>query len=571
MCSQTGLAGNKSSELLLKQYDKEISVQCEDISWFFVGASHPIKIKLKTARTLRIRKIALFCILTPLAVGGVAQTLFSVKSPNGEPATNGYSTTINPGSNWGTWDGWGVSLCWWANAFGTRDDLADIMFTTNYTSLNNFLLPGLGMNIVRYNAGACSFNSIDGATMQVSPKIPAFRQIQGYWQDWNSRDPSSSSWNWSADANQRAMLVKARARGANLLELFSNSPMWWMCYNHNPSGANDGSSNNLQSSNYSQHAIYLATVAKYAHDNWGISFSSVEAFNEPSANWWTATGTQEGCHVAASNQAAVIGYLRSELDSRGLPAVTVAASDENTYDLALATWDSFNSTVKNQVGRVNTHGYQYGGGNRDLLSSRVPGKKLWNSEYGESDATGMSLARNLNLDFRHLHPTGWCYWQALDSGGWGLIRSNLGENWIGPANPKYFVLAQYTRHIRPGMRIIDGGEENTVAAYDLAARKLLVVTANYGNAQWITYNLSNFPCAAGPVERWVTVAGGGPDYEHGTDINLNQRGFKTWFPINTIQTFEIQNVDLNPPATPSNVLATAGVDKVRWPDSSGRR
>src|SRR4051794_22842883 len=69
-----------------------------------------------------------------------------------------YSTTVRPGTTWGTWDGWGASLCWWANVFGTRSDMADVLFTTNYTSFNGQLLPGLGLNIARYNAGGCNTN-----------------------------------------------------------------------------------------------------------------------------------------------------------------------------------------------------------------------------------------------------------------------------------------------------------------------------------------------------------------------------------------------------------------------------
>ena len=52
------------------------------------------------------------------------------------------------------------------------------------------------------------------------------------------------------------------------------------------------------------------------------------------------------------------------------------------------------------MGQVNTHGYQQGGGRRDLLYSATLGKKLWNSEYGEGDGSGRSLAANLHLDFR---------------------------------------------------------------------------------------------------------------------------------------------------------------------------
>ena len=476
---------------------------------------------------------------------GLIFTAFVALLPSSARAD--YSTTINPRTTWGTWEGWGASLCWWANVFGTRNDLADLVFTTNYTSLNGQSLPGLGMNIARYNAGACSANSINGELMQASANIPAFKQIGGYWLDWFGSDPDTASWSWTTDANQRAMLLKAKARGANLLELFSNSPMWWMCYNHNPSGADNGANDNLQSWNYQQHAVYLATVAKYAQDHWGITFDSVEPFNEPIANWWSATGTQEGCHFDAGTQATVIGYLRSELNNRGLGSTKVAASDESFYDQATSTWNSFGAATKALVGRVNVHGYQYGGGRRDLLYTAVAGKRLWNSEYGEGDASGVSLASNLNLDFRWLHPTAWCYWQPLDSGGWGLIQSNPGDNWIGSANPKYFVLAQYTRHIRPGMTILDGGEGNTVAAYDAAARKLVIVTINYSTTQTITYDLSNFFNVSGPVRRWVTLTGSGSKYARIADTTVNNKTFAALFAASSVQTFEVQNVDINAP------------------------
>ena len=36
--------------------------------------------------------------------------------------------------------------------------------------------------------------------------------------------------------------------------------MWWMCLNHNPSGA-AGGANNLQSWNYAQHAYHLGLIS----------------------------------------------------------------------------------------------------------------------------------------------------------------------------------------------------------------------------------------------------------------------------------------------------------------------
>jgi galactan endo-1,6-beta-galactosidase len=334
-----------------------------------------------------------------------------------------YTTKVNPVNDWGQWEGWGTSLAWWANTFGEREDFADILFTTKNVNYLGKSIPGLGMNIARYNVGGCSWNSINKETMVASSKIPKFKQIEGFWLNWDSTDPNSSSWKWDVDKKQREMMQKAKARGANKFELFSNSPMWWMLINHNPSGADNGG-DNLQSWNYDKFAIYLATVAKYASDHWDIDFASVEAFNEASSNWWKSGGTQEGCHISSEVQQKVIEHLRPELDKRGLHNTIISASDENSYDLAITVWNSYSSASKSKVGRVNVHGYQYNGGKRDHLYKIVHDDKkaLWNSEYGEGDSNGMPLAENLSLDLYWLHPTAWVYWQPFDYGGWGLIQ-----------------------------------------------------------------------------------------------------------------------------------------------------
>ena len=460
------------------------------------------------------------------------------------------TTTIDPKSNWATWEGWGVSLAWWAKAFGNRNDLADIFFTLDTTVFNNQNVPGLGFNIVRYNAGACSENNISSNVMVVSPDMITSRQMDGYWLDWNSANSSSTSWNWYVDSDQRNMLWKARDRGVHIFELFSNSPMWWMCSNHNPSGSNGGSSDNLQSWNYDQHAIYLATIAKYANDNWGFSFTSVEAFNEPSSNWWNGqNGTQEGCHFDVSTQTTVIPHLRSELNSRGLTNTIISASDENTYDIAITTFKSLGSTALGDVGRINVHGYQYGGGQRDVLYSLASGagKKLWNSEYGENDATGKQLVSNLILDFIWLHPSAWVYWQALDTLGWGLIDGDNDKLTTGKVSQKYFVLAQFTRHIRPGMQILNGGSDYTITAYDLSTKRLVIVAVNWGSAQYINFNMTKFSQAGvngALVQRWSTYIGSGAQYVEYNDTHVNGGIFWSHFDSNTVQTFEVNSVVL---------------------------
>lgn len=456
--------------------------------------------------------------------------------------------TISSSTNWGTWEGWGVSLAWWAKVFGTRTDILNILFSTSSTSYNSASVPGLGLNIVRYNAGACSYNTYDGDSMVESPNIVPSRQIDGYWLDWASNVSTSSSWDWSVDANQRNAMTYAKSKGANRFQLFSNSPMWWMCLNHNPSGASDGSEN-IQSWNLENHALYLATIAKYAESNWGITFDTVEPFNEPSGTWWTATGTQEGCHIDYDTQSTILGYLRSQLDEQGLTSMGIAASDETSYDQAKTTWSSLTSTAKADIDQIDVHGYSYGDGDRTGLydDAKSAGKILWNSEYGESDATGTELVSNLILDFRWLHPTAWVYWQAIDGGGWGLIEGDNEAVTLGAVSQKYYALAQFTRHIREGMTILDGGGDSIVAAYDSSSQKLVIVAVNWSTSgQTLTFDLSQFASvpSGASVSSWYTVLGSGAQYTQASSITVSGTSFSVYFNSNVVQTFEITGVQL---------------------------
>lgn len=454
--------------------------------------------------------------------------------------------SVDAASNWGQWEGWGVSLAWWAKAFGQRDDLADLFFTTASTTVNGQQLPGLGFNIVRYNAGASSTKAYGGVSMVVSPKIMPSRQIDGYWLDWASGDPSSPSWDWSVDANQRAMLMAAKARGANIFELFSNSPMWWMCKNHNPSGSPNGTSDNLQEWNYNDHAVYLANIAQRAEQSWGILFQSVEAFNEPSSAYWSDQGTQEGCHFDVGTMDQVVGDLHTELEKRGLGSV-VAASDETSYDLAVSTWNTLKTASKKIIQRINVHGYQGGGGRRDVLYTlaNTSGKKLWNSEYGDGDGSGRSMFTNMLLDFTWLHPTAWVYWQAVDIDGWGLLTGDNDAKSLSKASLKYYVLAHFTRHIQPGMRILTTPDASTAAAYNDITNKLVIVAGNWDAAQNITFDLTKFRTGTtngAIVSRWSTETAGSDRYKMYSDVAMRDGTFLASFATGQVQTFEIKGV-----------------------------
>ena len=92
-----------------------------------------------------------------------------------------YTATINPNSLLVTnFQGWGTSLCWWANVVGSypnRTNYMDLAFNT------------LKLNIVRYNIGGGQNPSINYPSQGYRTKMQGF-------------EPTNGIWNWNADANQ---------------------------------------------------------------------------------------------------------------------------------------------------------------------------------------------------------------------------------------------------------------------------------------------------------------------------------------------------------------------------------
>ncbi|KAL4169943.1 hypothetical protein KRP22_010854 [Phytophthora ramorum] len=457
-----------------------------------------------------------------------------------------------------SWDGWGTSLCWWANVFGDRDDIADLLFTLKEAvTLNGSTtgLPALGLTIARYNIGGSASNVVDDSgtevSMQTSDQMPAFKFMDTFWLDWMSDDPTSTSWSWDADVKQRTMVGLATQRDVDIVEAFSNSPPWWMTNNHATAGGDDGDKDNLSDWNHDQFALYLATVVSHAKTSWGINITYVEPFNEPMSTWWEYPGGQEGCHFEVDTQKDVLVRLRAQLDTLGLQDVAISSSDENspTQTLSTLTSMSTDTDVMATIKKINTHGYDgqspYRGGDRGSLKTLVTqsNKKFWDLEYGEDDATGLSLAESIALDINEMGVSAFVYWQALDSGAWGLVQSNPGDSWIGTPNPKYYVLTQYSRHIRPGMAILSTDDTNTVVAFDAASKLLVVVTVNSGDsASAVTFDLSSFTTVGGPITAWTTETSGTGALHESSKVVLSGTSFSASIPAASVMTFEVQGV-----------------------------
>jgi galactan endo-1,6-beta-galactosidase len=484
-------------------------------------------------------------------------------APTSSPSE--HSVIVDPSRVWANWHGWGSSLSWWAHATGDTGNAnlyADLIYGTNEVSINGEKYPGLGFNIVRYNVGGGGINQ----PLELKPpRNPWFRDIHGFWTEAPTPQKKSGTWDWTLDQNQRAIMQLARLRGANLFELFSNAPMWWMNMNRSSAGSETGA-DCLAPDHYDDFAFYLATVAQHAKTDWNIQFASVEAFNEPAAPWWKFPATQEGCHFDASTQRTIIAKLRRALDAAGLPSVKVAASDENSADDGLRTWNAFDSNTQELIGRLNVHGYfsgthPYRGTNmpplRDAAGSSKP---LWMSEYGDNDASGATLAQTIVYDLHGLHPNAWVYWQPVEPNrsGWGLVNADYVNAGDRPApavstplvqvNRKFFVFGQFTRYIRPGFRVIEINDAASIAAFDPKASKLVIVVQNGASPVRVSYDLSRFKRLGSTYMRIATSTAsseGSPDLKLTIDgpwkiDELEKKTFSTVLYPNAVETFVIE-------------------------------
>ena len=315
-----------------------------------------------------------------------------------------------------------------------------------------------------------------------------------------------------------------------------------MTKNDNPSGGPRTTDDNLAPEREKDFAIYLATVARRAKDQWGISFTTVSPFNEPNSDWWFADCKQEGCHASAAAQARFFPQLRRELDRQGLKDLPISASEETYYDHAIETWQSFDAATRDLIGQVNVHGYQEENGDRAGLHRLIKesGKPLWNSEYGDGDGSGLKMAGNLHRDLAHLRPVSWSYWQPVDTGGWGLIRGDLRRGTMRRTNPKWQVLAHYTRHIPPGATILSSGDELTVAAYDSARKRLALVCLNDSREERdLRIDLSAFSPVGNKAGRWITEPRGRARYQPLDPLLLDGEVLPLKLPAQSIQTLVI--------------------------------
>jgi O-glycosyl hydrolase len=417
--------------------------------------------------------------------------------------------------NGGRFEGWGTSLCWWANRVGYSDSLAQ-------QSADAFFSPeGLGLNIARFNIGGGDDPSHTHIT-RTDSNMPGYTKYNN----------GTVTYEWSADHNQRNVLERCiKAAGDDMIvEMFSNSPPYYMTNSGCSTGAKNAGQNNLRDDKYTDFAEYLAEVTAHYENDWGIHVQSITPMNEPYTDYWGAfSAKQEGCHFdQGASMDKIYQELAKSLKKRGLNDIIISACDESVIDTQITSWNKMSDTTKALIGRIDTH--TYGGSQRGQLKDTAikAGRNLWMSEVdggstagtnaGEMGA-GLWLADRITTDLNGLNSSAWILWQVIDNhisqvgmngnkdkgmvntqgGYWGLAVADHDNDRI-IFTKKYYSMGQFSRYIRPGMTMLKCSN-NCVAAFDQKNGKLVIVATNDGSSdKQLVFDLSGFSAVGSSAE-----------------------------------------------------------------------
>ncbi len=477
------------------------------------------------------------------------RTIFTIDPTKGSPFNDG------------KFEGWGTSLCWFANRIGYSDVLsqkaADLLFNAE---------TGLGMNIARYNIGGGDDPTHNHITRTDS-------MMPGFWVlDETTGEPVFDG---TKDENQRNVLLRAMAACGSdfIVEAFSNSPPYYMTESGCSSGNISASQNNLRADQVEAFAQYLAQVALYYKEHYGITFQSVSPMNEPNTTYWGAfSPKQEGCHVSpGESQSAILLATRRALDEKGLSSILIVGTDETSTNLAASSFKKLSEEAKAVLSRIDTHSYKANKMEELQALAAENGKNLWMSEVdgdgalgkdsGEMGA-GLWLANKMISDIQGLMPSAWILWQGIDnhissegymgnqdSGAPDLSRGYWGLTVVDHDNEeiiltkKYYAFGQLSRYIRPGYRILTTTDYGVLAAYSDEEQKLVIVVVNADETEKeVGFSLAGFQYDGGTAQ--IIRTSQTENWAELPEIPVQKDMLRTTLAPYSVTTFVIDNVTI---------------------------
>lgn len=405
--------------------------------------------------------------------------------------------TIDPATTYQTIQDFGASDCWMADYLGRYFSEAERVKAARWLFSQQLKADGspegIGLSCWRVNIGAGS--ATQGADSNISDET---RRTECFLN-------ADGTYDWTRQQGQQWFMQQAKQYGVDHFLLFSNSAPIYYTANGKANANNQSISCNLQSTNFSKFAEFLATVTEHFTQE-GYNVTYIDPVNEPQFDWRDG---QEGSPWTNSDIASLVKQLDKSLQAKTLQTkillpeaaklTCLYGGNEKRGNRQAEAF--FNPTSAYYVGNLPTvapilagHSYWTFGNNNDLKTVRQRvndeaakwGVAAMQTEWSLLDAppstdTGfpasyeaaskmdiaLFMGKLIQCDLVFGNMVGWHYWTAFSTQRYSqknrfyLLRVNAkgdtGEESYGDIkqggtisqDKNLWVLGQFSRFIRP--------------------------------------------------------------------------------------------------------------------------
>lgn len=410
-----------------------------------------------------------------------------VDNNNQSPENNTNSITLLPEEEYQLIHGFGASDAWSCQFVGKnwpenkKNQIADLLFSKENDPNGN--PKGIGLSVWRFNIGGGSAEQ--GAESDITDKWRRAECFLG----------TDGQLDWTKQSGQSWFLKAAKERGVETFISFLNSPPVAISKNRKAYSSSPDSYN-LSPDNYSKHVNFIADVLTHFKNEKGIEFNYISPFNEPQWDWMKPT--QEGSPAKNAEIASISRLLNNELGKRNiLTKIEIPETAQINYLFETGNkanrgdqvYAFFNSDSEYYLGNLSHIGHKVAAHSyfttwdsnkmketREKVHQKIneidSGLEYWMTEYcilenneeikGNGRDLGMKpalyVARVIHADLTIANASSWQWWLAVSPYDYkdGLVYIDKNETDGKIYDSKIlWVLGNYSRFIRPGMRRIE--------------------------------------------------------------------------------------------------------------------
>lgn len=367
--------------------------------------------------------------------------------------------TLNKNKTYQTFEGFGASGAWWAQAVGGWDNIdpdSGLAVRDRISQLLHSKTEGIGLRTYRYNLGAGSMESGRGDYSEFDRRAECFETEEG-------------EYDFGKDSNAVYMMRQAAKDGADEIILFVNSPIERLTKNHKAHlNKNQNFRTNLSKENYLPFAKYCLDVTEHFVDE-GLPIKYLSPVNEP---LWVWTGGQEGCHYSPRQAGKVMKCVASELKKReklsGVKLSGVENGDIRWFNKSYTREMLKHAEVRECVDSVDVHSYflhsplpftndrpAYLRRFRKWMDKKYPDVPVKMSEWCHMTGgknpnmdSALETARVIFEDISILNVTSWQHWIACSRYDYcdGLIYIDLDKKSF-EMTKRYYVTGNFSKYI----------------------------------------------------------------------------------------------------------------------------